>query len=99
MPSRSRSTEGGREQGGSLNTFFFSNSAKGKAQMSSGFIYVIHMAGTGFYKIGRTTDLNRRMASLGTLLPTKRVLRIAIRVDDFERLETTLHREFAALRR
>ena len=67
--------------------------------MSSGFVYVIQMEGTRFYKIGRTTDLQRRMATLGTLLPTARKLCFAHRVPNCEFTESLLHKEFAQWRR
>jgi hypothetical protein len=60
------------------------------------FVYVVRAA--RFYKIGFTTNLKKRLSSLGTSQPFKLTLVVAIMSETAELLEKQLHRKFAKKR-
>lgn len=69
-----------------------------KYGFESGFIYVVEMEGQGIYKIGRTTDVQKRLTQFGIQPPFRYRLRFAHRVDCQERVERFLHVIYKAQR-
>ena len=61
-----------------------------------GKIYVIGQQGSGLVKIGRTTNLTHRLASIQTACPTK--VEVLWHAEGGSALERGLHLEFRALR-
>jgi len=65
-------------------------------QTSPGFIYVVRMGDHDYFKIGRSTDVRRRMSELQ--LPCAGHLLFAYRVADASKVESQIHREFEHVR-
>lgn len=65
---------------------------------TEGYIYVVQMEGHDIYKIGRSTDVPRRMSEFGTLLPFPFKLHFAHRVNYAHQVEQSLHRDFHRFR-
>jgi hypothetical protein len=63
---------------------------------SGGFIYIIQMEGHPYFKIGRTSNVTRRVAQISPLLPTRHKLLRYYNVKDSVTGEKTLHDEFKA---
>jgi hypothetical protein len=66
--------------------------------MDSGFIYVVQMGEQRVYKIGRSSDVPRRMSEIGIQLPFPYRLLFAHRVPYCHYTESDLHRDFAFCR-
>lgn len=58
-----------------------------------GFIYILY--GGGYYKIGLTNDIDRRLAQISPALPFTVELVHTIKTDDMVRIEHFLHEKFA----
>jgi hypothetical protein len=69
----------------------------GKQEKASSYIYAIKAVGTSRYKIGTTTDLKGRLATVQTGCPYP--AQIVATWDGDRRLETAIHRELAEYRR
>ena len=65
---------------------------------SEGFVYLIHMEGTIFYKIGMSLDPQIRLRTLQTGNPHTLQIRSTQAVPDMRSAETSLHRQFEAQR-
>lgn len=63
---------------------------------SQGYVYLIHMDGTSFYKIGMSLDPQLRLRTLQTGNPRALLLRNAQAVLDMRSAEHSLHRRFEA---
>jgi len=60
----------------------------------AGFVYFLHGAGTGFYKIGHTNCLDRRIKQISPKLPFRLELVHSIETDDRYLLESFAHKYF-----
>lgn len=65
---------------------------------SEGFVYLIHMTSTTFYKIGMSLDPQLRLRTLQTGNPHTLSIRSTLAVQDMRSAETGLHRFFEAQR-
>lgn len=65
---------------------------------SEGCVYLIHMTGTSFYKIGMSLDPQIRLRTLQTGNPHTLEIRSTQTVRDMRGAETSLHRQFVAQR-
>ena len=65
---------------------------------SQGQVYLIHMEGTMFYKIGMSLDPHTRLRTLQTGNPRTLQILTAQAVQDMRSAETSLHRQFEAQR-
>ena len=65
---------------------------------SQGFVYLIHMEGTSFYKIGMSLDPRIRLQTLQTGNPHILSIRHTRAVSDMRLAETSLHDRFASQR-
>jgi len=65
---------------------------------SEGLVYLIHMTGTTFYKIGMSLDPQLRLRTLQTRNPHTLTIRSTLAVQDMRSAETGLHRHFEAQR-
>jgi len=65
---------------------------------SEGFVYLIHMTGTTFYKIGMSLDPQLRLRTLQTGNPYTLTIRSTLAVPEMRSAETGLHRQFEAQR-
>ncbi|KAL8660624.1 MAG: hypothetical protein Q9202_006369 [Teloschistes flavicans] len=75
------------------------NLRKEQAEPSSnGFVYLIHMNGTTFYKIGMSLDPPTRLGTLQTGNPYLLALRRTQAVSDMRNAESGLHQQFEAHR-
>jgi hypothetical protein len=63
---------------------------------TAGYVYLI--SGGGYYKIGKTTNLQDRRKQIGLQLPFEVSLRHAIQAEDIDRLEIYWHERFAGKR-
>lgn len=70
--------------------------SKPQKQNSTGIVYVL--AGNGFYKIGKTTNLRARLSQLTPKLPFEVELIHTIKTEDIDSLEEFLHEQFAGKR-
>jgi hypothetical protein len=61
----------------------------------AGFIYVLQMEGLPYYKIGRTTDLSRRVGQISPKMPGRLIIVLAHKVPDAWRIESDLHKDFS----
>ncbi|KAL8953766.1 MAG: hypothetical protein Q9222_000383 [Ikaeria aurantiellina] len=61
---------------------------------SQGFVYLIHMEGTAFYKRGMSLDPQLRLRTLQTGSPNTLRVQSAQAVGDMRSAESTLHQEF-----
>ncbi|KAL8719059.1 MAG: hypothetical protein Q9225_003875 [Loekoesia sp. 1 TL-2023] len=68
------------------------------APSSQGFVYLIHMDGTAFYKIGMSLDPQLRLRTLQTGNPHALHILNSRPVPDMRSAETSLHRRFEAYR-
>jgi hypothetical protein len=64
-----------------------------------GYVYVIQMDGHSIYKIGRSSNVPRRMSEIGVQLPFPYRLCFAYRVPNVHFTEADLHRDFAWCRK
>ena len=64
-----------------------------KQRTRSGFVYVLR--GAGYYKIGLSKNVDRRMEQIEPKLPFETELLCTIATDDMHRLESELHKRFA----
>lgn len=62
----------------------------------TGYVYVIGSTGSGLVKIGRSTNLARRLAAIQTTCPTK--VEVLWQTEGGSPLERTLHKDFQHLR-
>lgn len=67
--------------------------------LDPGFIYVAQMEGHEIYKIGRSSNVPRRMSEIGIQLPFAYKLCFAHRVPHSHYTEADLHRDFAYCRK
>jgi hypothetical protein len=67
-----------------------------KAQPKPGYVYVL--ASAGVYKIGRTVDPTSRQKALGIALPYPVEMVATIYSEDYRRLESDLHEQYAGKR-
>ncbi|KAL9583555.1 MAG: hypothetical protein Q9203_005034 [Teloschistes exilis] len=65
---------------------------------SEGFVYLIHMEGTTFYKIGMSLDPRTRLGTLQTGNPYLLAMRKTQAVPDMRKAESGLHQQFGAHR-
>ena len=65
---------------------------------SRGYVYLIHMTDTMYYKIGMSFDPDLRLKTLQTGNPHNLALVITSNVDDMHSAENSLHRRFEAQR-
>lgn len=63
-----------------------------------GYVYLVQMERSSYYKIGRSVDVPRRMSDFGILLPFPHRLVFARRVPHAPYAEESLHRKFEAFR-
>lgn len=63
-----------------------------------GYIYLLHAAGTNRYKIGLTTDINRRIGQIGKQSPFPIKLVHSFRTDNCVKSEEELHRKYDSFR-
>src|SRR5216684_6056681 len=68
-------------------------------QSDPGYIYVVQMEWYPIYKIGRSSNVPRRMSEIGVQLPFPYRLYFAHKVPYVHYTESDLHRDFAAYRR
>jgi hypothetical protein len=64
-----------------------------------GYIYVVQMEGTRYFKIGRSNNVPRRMSEIGVQLPSPYRLRFAHKVCRVRFIESDLHQDFRSYRR
>jgi hypothetical protein len=64
----------------------------------AGFVYILQMEGHDYYKIGRTTDINRRVCEIKPQMPGRLTLLLAHRVRNAWVMEANLHRDFSGRR-
>lgn len=69
-----------------------------RINVQAGYIYLIWESGTNNYKIGKTTDLKRRLAQLQTGASRELKLQHSIWVSDMATVELALHQQFASRR-
>lgn len=67
--------------------------------LDPGFIYVAQMEGHGVYKIGRSSNVPRRMSEIGIQLPFPYRLCFAHKVLHVHFMESDLHRDLSHLRK
>lgn len=65
---------------------------------SEGFVYLIHMTGTTYYKIGMSLDPQLRLRTLQTGNPHTLSIRSTLGVEDMRSAETSLHQQFETQR-
>lgn len=65
-----------------------------KKHQQSGYVYVLQGDGTGFFKIGITTDIDRRTAQISPKMPFESSLVLYAYVDDMRSTELYLHEKF-----
>lgn len=63
-----------------------------------GFVYLVQMEGTAFYKIGMSLEPHLRLRTLQTGNPHTLLLRSTQAVKDMRKMETKLHQRFEAQR-
>lgn len=59
-----------------------------------GFVYVVRMEGSEYFKVGRSVDVPKRMSEFGILLPFPYDLAFTHRVPNARHAEGLLHKEF-----
>jgi hypothetical protein len=67
-------------------------------QTPEGYIYLLHAEGTHYLKIGRTTNLERRLSAIQTHCPHRLVVLYAVHCRDSIAMERLLHTQFAQYR-
>lgn len=70
-----------------------------KDKPDSGFIYVIQMEGHPLYKIGRSSNVPRRMSEIGVQLPFRYHFCFAHRVSNSHFTESDIHKHFQTARK
>jgi hypothetical protein len=71
-------------------------SVRKKRRKSSGYVYLI--SGGGYYKVGKTTNLQVRQKQIGLKVPFQVSVEHAARTNDIDCLESYWHERFAAKR-
>jgi len=85
------------ERGDSL---YYKEKAKKKQKKRSGYVYLIHLMNTEFYKIGKTNNVSRRIESeISPKLPEEVGIICSIASTDCLSLEKELHAKFADKRK
>lgn len=60
-----------------------------------GYVYVLQMEGHDYYKIGRTVNINRRVAEISPRMPGRLIVVFAHQVGDAPFTESSLHSAFS----
>jgi len=63
---------------------------------AAGYVYLVHMEGTSFYKIGKSTNVESRIKKIATFLPLEIEVVYSFAVDDMAQVEKELHSLYAA---